>query len=155
MKKLLIAALLISTQSVFAQITFSTGNADLDKHLLNLNNKAKEDINKFKEEVKKAYNMPIEKIEELLDLMEPAEVILTNDIAEIAKKPVDKVVQTYQANKDKGWGDIAKEMGIKPGSPEFHALKEKLKNKDNKGKAKGKSKRKSKGKSNGNRKGKK
>jgi hypothetical protein len=33
-------------------------------------------------------------------------------------------VPTYQASKGKGWGVIAKELGIKPGSPAFHALKE-------------------------------
>jgi hypothetical protein len=29
----------------------------------------------------------------------------------------------YKQSKGKGWGVIAKELGIKPGSPEFHALK--------------------------------
>ena len=33
------------------------------------------------------------------------------------------VKNTYQAHKGKGWGVIAKELGIKPGSREFHALK--------------------------------
>lgn len=32
-------------------------------------------------------------------------------------------IQTYKANKCKGCGIIAKELGIKPGSAEFHALK--------------------------------
>lgn len=35
----------------------------------------------------------------------------------------DAVYQVYQPNRKKGWGVIAKELGIKPGSPEFHALK--------------------------------
>ena len=30
---------------------------------------------------------------------------------------------TYGAKKGQGWGAIAKDLGIKPGSAEFHALK--------------------------------
>lgn len=33
------------------------------------------------------------------------------------------VLQRYQRNRGKGWGNLALELGIKPGSPEFHALK--------------------------------
>lgn len=38
-------------------------------------------------------------------------------------KPVETVYVTYQKNQKKGWGAIAKELGIKPGSKEFHQLK--------------------------------
>jgi hypothetical protein len=38
-------------------------------------------------------------------------------------RPFEKVYPTYKKNRGKGWGVIAKELGIKPGSPEFHALK--------------------------------
>jgi hypothetical protein len=41
----------------------------------------------------------------------------------MAHRPPETVVQTYQTHKGKGWGVIAKELGIKPGSREFHALK--------------------------------
>ncbi len=41
----------------------------------------------------------------------------------MASTPYERVVQVYQGNKGKGWGVIAKSLGIKPGSPEFHALK--------------------------------
>jgi hypothetical protein len=59
------------------------------------------------------------------------------------------VVDVYKKNRGKGWGVIAKSLGIKPGSPEFHALKrgddlythkEKGKGKGGKGKGKGKEK---------------
>ena len=61
---------------------------------------------------------------------------------------IDDVIISYKKNKEKGWGVIAKEMGIKPGSPEFHALKGKTKTRKDKGKSEGK------GKGNGNSKGK-
>ena len=37
--------------------------------------------------------------------------------------PCLDVVQRYERNPGIGWGNLAKQMGIKPGSREFHALK--------------------------------
>ncbi|MDX1701966.1 MAG: hypothetical protein R3250_15170, partial [Melioribacteraceae bacterium] len=36
-------------------------------------------------------------------------------------RPVSEVVELY--SEKKGWGAVAKELGIKPGSEEFHELK--------------------------------
>ena len=44
-------------------------------------------------------------------------------LGQMSRRPPETVLQTYQAHKGKGWGVIAKELGIKPGSREFHALK--------------------------------
>lgn len=156
-KTTLFSALLFSACFSFAQISFKTGNVELDSDLQSINAKAKLDIAGFKIDINKSYNLPIPKIDELLKIMEPAEIILANDISDVAKKPLDEVVSSYKTNKDKGWGAIAKDMGIKPGSPEFHALKGKTKEKtkgnsgkaNEKGKANGAS-----GKSKGNGKGK-
>jgi hypothetical protein len=41
----------------------------------------------------------------------------------MTQKPPETVLHVYQANRGKGWGVIAKSLGIKPGSREFHALK--------------------------------
>ncbi|MGE4442887.1 MAG: hypothetical protein AB7D27_15595 [Desulfomicrobium sp.] len=35
----------------------------------------------------------------------------------------DRIMSTYRAQKGQGWGVIAKDLGIKPGSAQFHALK--------------------------------
>ena len=37
--------------------------------------------------------------------------------------PPDRILRTYGSSKGKGWGAMAQELGIKPGSAEFHALK--------------------------------
>jgi hypothetical protein len=37
--------------------------------------------------------------------------------------PCLDVVQRYERNPGQGWGNLARQMGIKPGSREFHALK--------------------------------
>ena len=44
-------------------------------------------------------------------------------LGQMSGKQPDRVMAVYTPNKKKGWGAIAKELGIKPGSAEFHALK--------------------------------
>jgi len=55
-------------------------------------------------------------------------------------KPIDYVTEQYKENKGRGWGALAKSLGIKPGSPEFHALKSGDDLYDPKGKSKSKGK---------------
>jgi hypothetical protein len=71
-------------------------------------------------------------------------------LGEMSNQPTSYVVEKYKAGKGKGWGALAKSLGIKPGSREFKALKgghdlqdAELKGKD-KSKSKDKAKRKSK-----------
>ena len=64
--------------------------------------------------------------------MEPAEMYLALEISSSVNKPVESVIDMYEANRGKGWGYVAQQMGIKPGSPEFHALKGKSKEKKEK-----------------------
>ena len=45
-------------------------------------------------------------------------------LGEIARQPIERVIASYEAEKGRGWGAVAKRLGIKPGSPEFHALKQ-------------------------------
>ena len=52
---------------------------------------------------------------------------MTIKLSELIQKPIEVVTKTYQVNRKKGWGVIAKELGIQPGSKEFHALKKKTK----------------------------
>jgi hypothetical protein len=44
-------------------------------------------------------------------------------LGKMARQPTDRVLQVYQSGKGKGWGAMAKDLGIQPGSREFHALK--------------------------------
>lgn len=139
MKKIiLLPTLLLMCCIAFGQLTLKTGSVEFDKNLATINAKAKLDIKGFTVELNASHSIPISKIEKLLRIMDPVEIILAKDISIIVNKPMDDVVNSYKVNKDKGWGYIAKQMGIKPGSAEFHALKGKSKTKDNKGKGKGK-----------------
>lgn len=133
--------LLLTVNFSQAQIAFRTGDKGFDAELNVMNTEAKRDLSKFKEEAAKEFNLSKEKIQALLDKkMEPAEIVLSGRLSKITLKPIEVVVTSYENNKDKGWGAIAKDLGIKPGSAEFHALKGKSKGKKDKHEHKEKSK---------------
>ncbi len=72
------------------------------------------------------------------NIHDPAGVYMAFRLGEMSHQPVERVVDVYKKNKGKGWGVIAKSLGIKPGSPEFHALKQGDDLYTHKGKEKGK-----------------
>ena len=123
MKTLFSTLLILSSFAAFGQISFKTGDATLEAELNVVNKDALTDLATFKKNISIDFGVTLEKVETLLKSMIPAEVLLTVKIASITKQPVEKVVESYKVNKDKGWGAIAKDLGIKPGSPEFQALK--------------------------------
>jgi len=139
MKKLLILIYLLFLSVISnAQISFNTGNAKLDENLSRINVNAKLDFGTFKSGLNLSYNISKKKIDYLsISLkMEPAEIYITLELSKLSGRSVDNVIEIYKVHKDKGWGYIAKQLGIKPGSPEFHKLKANAKNKGSKGKSK-------------------
>ena len=137
---LLALGFVFTTSLSFSQISFKMGDASLEAELNVLNDEAKKDLSSFKSKIVSDFGLTKEKVENLLDKsLEPAEIILSGRIADITGNSVEDVVKSYESNKDKGWGQVAKDLGIKPGSAEFHALKGKSnKGKGNSGKGKGK-----------------
>lgn len=138
MRKIIFTLFVLASFTTFGQISFNTGDAGFDAELNVINKEATSDLATFKNNVSAEFGVTVPKIESLLKLMQPAEALLSIKISVITKLPVERVVESYTTNKDKGWGYIAKELGIKPGSAEFHALKGKTKKKGN-SKGKGKS----------------
>jgi hypothetical protein len=130
---LLVAALTSLNAQNFA-VSAKSGDTELDANLNEINIKAKTDLKLFKKDLAIEFNIGEPKIDKMIvDLkMSPADTYMTLQVADMTKKDPDVVLNSFTANKDKGWGVIAKEMGIKPGSPEFHALKGKTKGKKDK-----------------------
>jgi len=54
----------------------------------------------------------------------PADAYMLLRLGEMSNQPTDHVIEKYKAEKGKGWGVLAKSLGIKPGSKDFHALKQ-------------------------------
>jgi len=133
MKKTVIMALFVMmlfaagwTTNTNAAYKPKTGDASLDATLGDLNIYTEgSNISDFIKNVSVSYNIPIVRVENLIYKvkMVPADVVMAVLIARLLGIHVDVVVDKYKANKGKGWGVIAKQLGIKPGSKEFHALK--------------------------------
>lgn len=56
--------------------------------------------------------------------MKPAEGYMIFRLGEMCGRSYEEVLERYRAEKGRGWGELAKSLGIKPGSKEFHALKQ-------------------------------
>jgi hypothetical protein len=123
MKRLLYITCILLSSLSFGQINFNTGDSKLEAELNIANTEAEKDLPTFKNNLNLEFGISIPIIEDLLNIMKPAEALLSARISVIINKPITVVMESYAANKDKGWGQIAKELGIKPGSAEFHALK--------------------------------
>ena len=100
----------------------------LNKFALSIHKKAAADIEDFHENLMRIKGPPQPKIHELLAAgIPPADVFMIVHISVFSGKPLSAVHEEYKRSKGEGWGVIAKEMGIKPGSGAFHNLKEKIK----------------------------
>ncbi len=118
MKK--IVAVLVVAVLGFAGVA----HADLDGFIRRVNEQAKSDITRFNQKLSSQFGIPVPRVEAIMKAVaNPADAFMCLQLGVMAQKQPEAVVQTYQANKGKGWGAIAKDLGIKPGSPEFHALK--------------------------------
>ena len=120
-----------------------TGDASLDATLGDLNVHTHGDsVPEFIDNISVSYNIPRVEFETWIYKVQmvPADVVMTVLIARLLGVHVDVVVEKYKANRGKGWGVIAKQLGIKPGSKEFHALKNGAFGELEKAKGKGKGK---------------
>jgi len=103
----------------------NTGDNEFDNALNNLNNVADADLDNFINKLSGTFGISKPWIENLVkrENIPPADVYMIARTASVTNQPIDTVKKNYMANRDQGWGVIAKRLGIKPGSKEFHALK--------------------------------
>lgn len=118
MKRIVMAVLALF---LFSSVACAAG---LDDFLKNLNIQARADMNGFSAKVSAQFGVPTVQVRAIIDTVkEPADAFMCLQLGQWTQKPPEQVVKVYNANQGKGWGVIAKSMGIKPGSAEFHALK--------------------------------
>lgn len=92
--------------------------------LKDLNIKAQADPSGFKASLAARFKIGDAQITTVLSNVEkPADAYMVLRLGEMSGQPTDRVAETYRSGKGQGWGNLAKSLGIKPGSPEFHALK--------------------------------
>ena len=101
-----------------------TAFASLDGFLSSVNVQARADMPGFSAKISAQFGVPVPQVQAVIQSVhEPADAFMVFQLGQFARVPSERVMEVYKPNKKKGWGAIAKELGIKPGSAEFHALK--------------------------------
>lgn len=122
-----LCALPASGAAAGMNFTFSgtTGDKELDVTLRSMNLEAKQRLPSFYTSMNLNFGTGDDELNDLLGvrMLSPADAYLALRISVITGKPVDRVLILYDKHRKKGWGCVAKKLGIKPGSAEFRRLK--------------------------------
>jgi hypothetical protein len=136
-------------------LMISVANAGDFDWIDNLNITAKADSSGFRVRLATRFHIGNAEVKAVIgDVSQPSDAYMIFRLGELSHRSVAEVMKVYRKNRKKGWGVMAKGLGIKPGSKEFHALKrghdmdndKTGKGKKSPGKGKGKDKSKGKGK---------
>ena len=102
-----------------------SGDVWVDSQLDDVNRYGSHYREPFVDEMVRYYGAPRDLVTELLVTRRwaPGDVYYACAIAQTLGRPCRYVVDQWDRNHGKGWGVVAKELGIKPGSAEFHRLK--------------------------------
>ncbi|MGB9082385.1 MAG: hypothetical protein WCD00_13885 [Desulfuromonadaceae bacterium] len=119
MKRLILLSLVLSLLSPMA-----ASARGLDDFLANVNVQARVDLPGFSARISNQFGVPLPQVQAIVQTVrEPADAFMVFQLGQFSGRQPDRVMDVYSRSKGKGWGVIAKELGIKPGSAEFHALK--------------------------------
>lgn len=119
--------LLFAASAAQAQVVgynFRSGDLWVDTRLGEINDYGSRYREPFIGEMTGYYGAPRSLIVDLFDRRWSAgDIYYACSIAHVLGVPCVNVVREYDRNPGQGWGAIAKRMGIKPGSAQFHRLK--------------------------------
>lgn len=144
--KLLKILFFVSMAFLIISPLYAGGDFDWVK---DFNIKAEADPSGLKVRLGARFKIGDAEIDAVLSTVEnPSDAYIVLRLGQMSNQPTSRVIDKYKAGKGKGWGNLAKSLGIKPGSKEFKALKSGNdlydENPKSKGKAKGKNKKKGK-----------
>ena len=130
MKKFLTAAACLVFLGLFVRGTAfaqqaKTGDRKLDSLLGKINKQAEAEPDGFFRQLSQRHNIPEEEIRQAKERhgLSYGDTYMAAALSRASRRPVGVVAENYGKNRGKGWGVIAMNMGIKPGSPEFHQMK--------------------------------
>ena len=108
---------------VFLLVSSAALAGDFD-WMQDLNIRATADSSGFRAQLGARFKIGNAEINTVIGNVEkPADAYMVLRLGEMSHQPTDYVIKQYRSGKGKGWGVLAKSLGIKPGSKEFHALK--------------------------------
>lgn len=88
------------------------------------NIKAEADPSGFKAKLEARFDIGNTEVNAVLSTVDdPADAYIVLRLGEMSGQPTEKIIREYKSGNGKGWGVLAKSLGIKPGSKEFKALK--------------------------------
>lgn len=115
---------ILFTVSMILLLVPSTGVAGDFEWIKDFNIQAEADPSGFRVRLATRFKVGDATIDAVLSNVEnPADAYIALRLGEMSRQPTDRVMEAYKSGKGGGWGVIAKNLGIKPGSKEFHALK--------------------------------
>ena len=102
-----------------------SGDVWVDSQLSDVNRYGMRYRQPFIDEMVRYYGAPRELVTTLLvdRHWAPGDVYYACAIAQILGRPCRYVVDIWERDHAQGWGNVAQQLGIKPGSDEFHRLK--------------------------------
>jgi len=127
MKNLIISFVLLVTLITYGQVIDKVELKIIDdetvSYLSDINEYANSDIVSFRSELSENFRATDDEMDRYLITQEvlPSDVYYGYVLSSATNRPIGTVMNIY--TEKKGWGSVAQELGIKPGSDEFHALK--------------------------------
>jgi hypothetical protein len=108
---------------IFSLMSFTATAGDFD-WLKDFNIQAQLDPEGFKARLAARFRIGAADVTTVIsNVREPADAYMVLRLGEMTSRPTPEVIEQYNATKGQGWGVVAKNLGINPGSKEFHALK--------------------------------
>ncbi len=98
--------------------------ADIEQYLARLDVHAAADFGAFRAGLGAHFGASGTELDLVLsNVRHPGEAAVCFWLRQHSRQPLEVVLQGYREQRGQGWGALAKNLGIKPGSAEFHALK--------------------------------
>lgn len=103
-----------------------TGDAWVDAALADINAYGRRYPDAFADELARYHGAPRDVVSALLaaPAWTPGDVYFACALAQLIGRSCRYVADERQASPGEGWGALAQRLGVKPGSPEFHRLKD-------------------------------
>lgn len=100
-----------------------TGDADLDNFVAEINTKATDDYDGFKKDMNMKFGISSTEVDRYVkqEKINPGDLYYGYSLSQEINKPISDVMKSYKKNK--AWGKVAQDFGIKPGSEQFHNFK--------------------------------
>jgi hypothetical protein len=129
MKSIIILIALVFVGCLFGQDIDkapNTGDSDVDKRISEINIGAKSDYEGYKKEMTKQFGVSSGEVDRYVkqQKLDPGDVYYGSVLARETNRSVSDIMTKYE--KTRGWGKVAKDLGIQPGSEQFHNLKKNM-----------------------------